>query len=59
MNEMELNERLIARWISDEAVALGLFDRDVDSYVFYGDKHDFKIEIKAFRMSKTVRLSED
>lgn len=60
MNAETLNEGLVARWIADEAVASGILSRESESYVFYGDKNDFKVEIKVFTLPKrTVRLVED
>lgn len=57
---MSLEEQLVARWISEEAAAEQIIQRTEGGYVYHGNKNDYIIEVKAFRVSKdTRRLIED
>jgi len=54
----DLNETLVAEWIANEAVAENIIQAAPGGYVFYGDRNDYYIEIKALRIKSTQRLSE-
>lgn len=56
---MNLEEQLIARWISEEAASEQIIQRTEGGYVYHGNQNDYIIEVKALRVSKeTVRLRE-
>lgn len=56
---MNLEEELIAKWISEEAAAEQIIQRTEGGYVYHGQQNDYIVEVKAFRINKQRRLIED
>lgn len=53
-----MNEELVTQWILEEMRANGIVDKVHETHMFYGDRHDFIVEVKVFPVRKNVPFRE-
>lgn len=58
LDEKELSEQLVAEHLEMELVKEGYAERRPEGIVHSGPRYDYVVEIKCFRVPKTVRLVE-